>query len=271
MNAAHPDGGGVLDIATITRADHWIDDVLPRFAGLIDRNRAGPVRKHLLLLTDHSDADRAEAERQSVAARLGTLFDRVVTKYEPKKTGGSRLLDYDAARAGLVADLGIDEVLYLDPDTDVVEDLGEIRSIAPEADLLWVANPLGLRPVAEDLVVHGFIRGSGIPVVLLEPGFLYLRRDLRDEFSRLVARYPIVNEFAAGSTYWNMVMRSLGPRAVRLPDVFNRTFWDVSAAAGHAKTVHFTGRWKQLQPFLTYDRANRRIIISDEPRRGISR
>jgi len=260
---ATPSGtASILDIATISRADHWIDDVLPRFARLIDENSVTRVRKHLLLLVDDDDQQYAEAERTRVASRLGSLFDRVAVRYAPVSGSGPRLLAYDALRAGLVSELGLRELLYLDPDTDVVEDLGGLPLIAPHADLLWVANPLVLGPVLEDLIRHRFEPGDPNSVTLLEPGFLYLRGDLRSEFESLVQRHPNVNAFAAGSTYWNMLARSLGSRAVRLPDVFNRTFWDVAAAIRSAKTVHYTGRWKQLQPFVSYDRLEERIIIS---------
>lgn len=253
--------GRTLDVATISRADHWVDDVLPRFVRLIDENSVRPVRKHLLLIRDESESNLGGADWSRREERLGALFDRVVTKIVRAVGEGPRLLEFDRIRAGLVADLGLREVLYLDSDTDVVEDLGDVSSGAPHADLLWVANPLVLEPVVCDLVRHGFEDRPPATMTLLEPGFLYLRRNLLAEFDALVARYPDVNTFAAGSTYWNMLARILGPRAARISDDFNCTFWDVPAAVNRAKTVHFTGRWKHLQPYVSYDRAARRIVV----------
>ncbi len=254
--------GRVLDIATISRADRWIDDVLPRFAGMIDACHRRPVRKHLLLVAEEPHGGR-EAER--VRRRLAGLFDRVVARPAPRLRAGARLLDFDALRAGLVTDLGLREVLYIDADTDVVEDLGEVLDYAPAADLLWVANPLLLEPIAGDLVRHGYAAAGAPPAALIEPGFLHLRRDFSEAFAALVERHPDVHPFAPGSTYWNMLAISLGDRARRLPDRFNRTFWDVSAAAAGAKSVHFTGHWKRLQPFVEYDRPARRVVIRDRP------
>ena len=62
-----------------------------------------------------------------------------------------------------------------------------------------------------------------------------------------------------------MLMLSLGAKAVRLPDDFNRTFWDIPAAASRAKSVHFTGQWKRLQPFVSYERESSRIVVHARP------
>jgi len=165
-------------------------------------------------------------------------------------------------RARLLGDLGLDQAVYMDPDTDVVADLQGIQSIAPDADMLWVANPLLLKPVLADLMKHGFhpAETSAAPV-LMECGFIYMRRDFMTDFAEAALRFPDVNDFAPGSTYWNMVMLSLGAKACRLPDMFNRTFWDVPAAICDAKTVHFTGQWKHLQPHVEYDRPSHRILL----------
>ena len=258
-------GGRVLEVATISRPDHWIDDVLPRFAAMIDASRRGPVRKHLLLVSDEPDVGARAAQGERVARRLGRLFDRVVPWPAPTPREGARLLGFDRLRAGLVAHLGLSEVLYVDPDTDVVEDLGDVPSFAPGADLLWVANPLRLEPVVADLVRHGFLADTPPALPLVEPGFLHLRRDLSTAFEALVERFPDVHGFAPGSTYWNMLVLSLGERACRLPDRFNRTFWDVHAVATEAKSVHFTGQWKRLQPFVEYDRVRRRVVLRADP------
>jgi hypothetical protein len=257
--------GPGLDIATISRPDHWIDDVLPRFAAMIDASRRGPVRKHLLLAVDDADPAACQAERDRVARRLGDRFDRVVARPLPPAPPEARLLSFDTLRAGLVTDLGLTEVLYIDPDTDVVEDLSEVLAFEPQADLLWVANPLPLEPVVADLVRHGFLPANATVPALVEPGFLHLRRDLSAEFAALAARHGDLHRFAPGSTLWNMLVISLGNAARRLPDRLNRTFWDVSAAASDAKSVHFTGQWKRLQPHVEYDRPARRILIHARP------
>lgn len=252
-----------LDVATICKADHWLDDVLPRFASLVDANCSGTVRRHLLLLIDPgTPAPEASRLRAGLLARG---WHSVVTRVldDPPETG--RLLAFDALRAGLPGVLGLRECLYMDPDTDVVGDLQGIQRFAPGADLLWVANPLLLEPVSADLERHGFTTAApGQPAVLMEPGFLYLRRDLSAEFAAARERYPDVNAFVPGSTYWNIVMHALGPRAARLPDDCNRTFWDIPAAATSARSVHFTGHWKHLQPHVEYDRPGRRIVIRPE-------
>lgn len=255
--------GAILDIVTICKADHWLDDVLPRFAALVDANCSGTVRRHLLLLT--APETPAEDEGRLAAALLARGWYSVVCESPTDEQAGRRLLLFDSLRARLPGTFGLRECLYMDPDTDVVADLQGIQSIAPDADLLWVANPLCLEPVVADLRRHGLEpAGGAAPPVLMEPGFLYLRRDLDGEFAAAAARHPEVNEFVPGSSYWNFVMRALGPRAVRLPDEFNRTFWDVPAAATRARTVHYTGQWKHLRPHVEYDRPARRIVIRPE-------
>jgi hypothetical protein len=250
-----------LHVATISKADHWVDDVLPRFAAYVRAHCTGTVRLHLLLVVDpQTSPDEAEA----CEIRARRLFDTVVRRAFVDPDPGRRLLAFDALRAGLTTTLGVPELLYLDPDTDVVADLQDIRRIAPEAALLWTANPLPLEPVIADLVRHGFATGSDAGP-LVEPGFLYLRRDLAAAFADLQNRFPDVHRFAPGSTYWNMLVRSLGPQAVRLPDEFNRTFWDVPAAVATARSVHYTGQWKRLQPFVEYRRDRRELVVHARP------
>jgi hypothetical protein len=259
----HRPAAPVLDIATISKADDWVEAVLPRFVAHVRAACSGTVRLHLLLLVE---AGRPAADTAATKARAAGLFDRVIERPFTDPFPGSRLLAFDALRAGLTTTLGLPELLYLDPDTDVVEDLQGIQRLAPEADLLWAANPLPLQPVLDDLARHGFApreAGGGVPLV--EPGFLYLRRDLAVEFADLQRRFPDVHRFAPGSTYWTMLARTLGPRGVRLPDAFNRTLWDVPAAAATAKSVHFTGQWKRLQPFVEYRRPRRELVIHDHP------
>lgn len=254
-------GESVLDIATISKADSWIDDVLPRFAAYARSNCSGPVRLHLLLLVD---AETPLIKANAYETRARRLFDTVVRRPFIDTTPGHRLLAFDALRAGLTTAIGLPELLYLDPDTDVVGDLQGIQRIAPAAPLLWASNPLPLEPIIQDLMRHGFAAGSE-PGPLVEPGFLYLRRDLTSVFEDLRSRFPDVHRFAPGSTYWNMLVRSLGAEAVRLPDEFNRTFWDVPAAVATARTVHFTGQWKRLQPFIAYHRDRPELVVHAQP------
>lgn len=264
-SAARP----VLDVATICKADHWVDDVLPRFAALVDANCTGHVRRHLLLLVPPPGGPDGQAETERVGRieeRLRGAWHSVVSLPFEDRHPGRRLLAFDELRAGLTAFLELEELLYIDPDTDVVGDLQGVQGIAPGADLLWAANPLPLQPVLADLVRHRVVDpGAASTTALLEPGFLYLRRDLRAEFAAIRVRFPDANDFAPGSTYWHMLMLALGPRAVRLPDEFNRTFWDIPAAVARAKSVHFTGQWKRLQPFVAYERDVPRIVVHPHP------
>jgi hypothetical protein len=265
-----------LDVVTICRADAWVDTMLPRFAAMVDANCTGVVRRHLLLLCDPgTQADEPRMLRSLVAAGWYTILCRTFHDPEPAR----RLLLFDTLRAGLLGDFGLPEALYIDPDTDVVGDLQGIQRIAAHADLLWVANPLPLEPVLRDLerlgadapqpAAHGEETapetGTARDTVLMEPGFFYMRRDLAADFAAARQRLPDANGFAPGSTYWNIVTRSLGSRAVRLPDEFNRTFWDIAAAATRARSVHYTGQWKRLQPHVEYDRPGRRLTIHPQP------
>ncbi len=249
-----------LDIATICKTDHWLDTILPRFAETLNSACTGPVRRHLLLLTDPGASPaRLRSLCNQLARRDRWTQIRCLPFHDPEPE--HRLLAFDQLRAGLVAMLGVRQVVYIDPDTDIVSDLQGVQLVAAGADLLWVANPMLLTPVQEDLIRHGYGEQQAGLAVHLEPGFLVLRRDFAPEFTALRRRYPEVNLQLPGSTYWNMLMLDMGDRAVRLPDEYNRTFWDVTAAATSAKTVHFTGQWKHLRPFVRYDRRRGRIII----------
>ena len=251
-----------LNVVTISKADSWVDDVLPRFAAYVDAHCTPPVHRHLLLL---DNPDLSEVQRKEMLRRLRSNWHQVVLQPPAQEMEG-RLLSFDALRAGILSHFGLQEGLYIDPDTDIIEDLQGIQELSPAAELLWVKNPLPLQPVIEDLRKNGFQFNEykGTPITL-EPGFLYLRTDLSASFLDLVNRYPNVHQFAPGSTYWNMLMLQLGPRASQLPDDVNSTFWDVPSSAGNAKSVHFTGQWKRLQPFISYERSSKRIIITESP------
>lgn len=271
LNAGAAAARDALDIVTICKADAWVDSVLPRFAALVDAACTGTVRRHLLLVCDPTAAaDEPRRLRSLVAGGWHTILCRPFEDPEPSR----RLLVFDTLRAGLLREFDLAEALYIDPDTDVVGDLQGIQKIAPDADLLWVANPLALEPVLRDLERLGLPASPDEPAaapaaardtVLMEPGFFYMRRDLSADFAAARGRLPQANDFAPGSTYWNIVMRGLGSRAVRLPDDFNRTFWDIPSAVTRARSVHFTGQWKRLQPHLEYDRPGRRITIHPDP------
>ena len=252
----------MLNIATISKADDWLDTVLPRFVAYVRAHCSGPRRLHLLLLTTDDD----ETATAAAIARAAALFDEVVCEPFHDATPQQRLLVFDELRASLPTTFGVPELLYIDPDTDVVADLQGIQSLSPNAELLWAANPFPLRPVLEDLARHGFSR-SGEEGILpcVEPGFLYLRRDLSWHFAALKEQFPDVHRFAPGSTYWTMLAQTLGSQAVRLPDDYNRTFWDVSGAASTARSVHYTGQWKRLQPFVEYRRERRELVIHAQP------
>jgi len=270
--AAAADACDPLDIVTICKADSWVEDVLPRFATMIDAHCSGTVRRHLLLLTE---PEVGAGEARVFGGLVDSGWHSVVCRPFVDPHPHRRLLFFDTLRAGLLSEFGLREALYMDPDTDVVADLQGIQRIAPEADLLWAANPLPLTPVIDDL--RRFVpelappsgptpARAGVPgPVLMEPGFFLMRRDLSAELLEVCRRFPDANVFAPGSTYWNILMRNLGGKAVRLPDDFNTTFWDISAAASTAKSVHFTGQWKRLQPHLEYDRPARRITIHATP------
>ena len=124
--------GAILDIVTICKADHWLDDVLPRFAALVDANCSGTVRRHLLLLT--APETPAEDEGRLAAALLARGWYSVVCESPTDAQAGRRLLLFDSLRARLPGTFGLRECLYMDPDTDVVADLQGIQAIAPDAD-----------------------------------------------------------------------------------------------------------------------------------------
>jgi hypothetical protein len=139
LTGVAPATGPVLDVATISKADEWVERMLPRFVAHVRAACSGAVRLHLVLLVD---AEAADADATAAARARGlTLFDHVVERPFADPFPGERLLVFDAARAGLAVSLELPELLYLDPDTDVVDDLQGIErsaALAPADPAVWL-------------------------------------------------------------------------------------------------------------------------------------
>ena len=110
-------GENALNVMTISKADRWVDELLPRFAAYVDANCTGVVHRHLLLI----DEPGLSANRRSeMLDQLQQRWHSVVLRPPLDEQPGQRLLTFDALRAGLLTAFGLSEGLYLDPDTDVV-------------------------------------------------------------------------------------------------------------------------------------------------------
>ena len=237
-----------LNIVTATRADGWVYNHIPRFVYYIDRY-AGPCKKHIILCVPNTVLT---AEAEYIHSQLERYFDVVQVLKEENHWEDDKTMYFDQLRATFLDRFGLKEALYLDPDIDILEDMSHLTYTAPAASLLWVSNTIVVKNVAEDIQGVGDTDSSLQPI---EPGFMYMRKSFANEINEAIAKYPpkTLNSIP-GLFYWEVIKQYEGKKAVQLPSRYNRTFWDIPGCVKHAGSVHYTGRWKNIQPYVEYVR-----------------
>jgi hypothetical protein len=182
-----------------------------------------------------------------------------------------KLLLFERYRAHLLELFKLPEALYLDVDIDVVGSLMELPSLIPAMPtaLLWTRDAV---PMEHCIRALYYIDGSHA-TRLLQAGFLYMKGNLHDPFEQALtqfkSRMSLDSVPLPGTVCWNMVMNKLTETgaAVELPEHWHRTMWDPATCVRNAITVHWSGRWKVLQPYVTYMRGGGRphMIIDATP------
>lgn len=245
-----------MNIVTICHADDWVATHMRRF---VHMTRAAMPDAKLYWLIPVVGTDNSETLDKVKSSALEYFSD---VKFVRKQEMQGRLLYYDLLRAGLLDIFGLDEALYADPDTDILEDLSGLETLAPEADLLFARNVVHM-PLVPDALRANDMDTSG-PYV--EEGFLYMRRSLKEECENVLNTCKInFSSFAPGMEMWNIVARRISSYA--LPVEYNVTSWGLKHF-GNAKAIHFTGQYpKLLRQYVRYEHNEhgRTMIIGSEP------
>ena len=242
-----------LNVATMATAGTWLDTQAPRFVHQLDRHSPGTNKLVLLLIEDTQRCNGAYIQQEVTKARK--LFDGVKIHMI---TGGmgrhANLAYFDMLRAFLPAVFGEPELLYMDLDIDTVAPLDGIIDVAPEAGLLWLADPTGMYHVIEALKICGFkTPAEGAPI--LQAGMLYVRGNHYADLQTLKSKYgsTITGKTPVpGTVYWNMLKQQHGEHAVQLPREWGTTMWDVENLT-KVRTLHYTGRFDVLRNHVSYN------------------
>jgi hypothetical protein len=244
-----------MNIITICNADDWVGTHLTRFVHMI-RKVMPDAKLYWLIPILGPEPPELIAHLKKQGAKH---FEVVKTVKKQEIRG--RLLYYDFLRSGLLDIFKLSEGLYIDPDTDVLEDLSELTTTAPDADLLWVPNVLPMDLVPKALKANNLDPAGPY----LEEGFMYMRRSFKQQCEDVLNNWKIdFNSFAPGMEMWNIVARTCN--SYMLPQEYNVTAWGVEYF-GRAKTIHFTGSQpKSNRMYMTYEQTEkgRRMIIEPE-------
>jgi len=231
-----------MNIVTICDLDGWMQTHLARWVYLAKQTMPDADLHLVVPVDDGTDHEVLAA----FASRADKYFVQV--KFVPKVDMTGRLLYYDRMRAGLPNLLGLDEMLYADPDIDFRASVESLQTFKPDKKLLWVANPVELRDIRPGLKAIGRVDNDP----LVEEGFLYLRGDLLRDFDEVLTTKPVDRTcIAPGMIVWTELSRR--SYAARMPDEYNTTMRAHLLRILDARTLHFTGNTKKQRPHYSYE------------------
>lgn len=245
-----------MNIITICKIDNWVTTHLTRFVHMTKQVMPDANLYWLIPVMGNEPPEVV----QQLMENAKPYFAEVKTIKQQEIRG--RLLYYDFLRSGLLDIFKLEEGLYVDPDTDILEDLTHLETTAPDADLLWVPNIVPMQLVPDALKANG-MDPSG---PYLEEGFMYMRRSFKDDCEAVLNHATInFDSFAPGMEMWNIVARRC--KSHMLPQEYNVTAWGLDYF-GTAKSIHFTGQQPKIaRLYTTYEQTTenkRRMIIGPD-------
>lgn len=219
---------------------NWLKDYVPRFLYMMNHYAYGlkahivvPVRKH------------EESLAKAIHTALEPHFTKVVVVAQPDN---NVLMYSDHLRGTLLKLFGISEGLYTDIDVDILGDLLPLQAEQPDKKILWCADPVNMEAIDWQLRQS---RLDNTPPYMMS-GFFYAREDMGDKFRDIyntlggAARYDV-----QGTAIWNMLRLQNPNDFGRVDDSWHSTWFDVPRTLG-CRMAHFSGRWKELRPYMSY-------------------
>lgn len=190
-----------IAVATII-TDDWIDSHLVRWVRYIRKN----VKDAKLYL--FYAQGKGEYRKHPVLAEFEIIdiFDGIPNRHW-----------LNAVRMGATKTFGVDEILYLDADCDVLADLNELKC---EKELGCVKSPV----IHNELKRVNTAMGGAILRNCMNNGLIYMKRDFTDEYETAweqVARHMPKNRIA-GTVVFNMMLKDYE----ELPYEYGVIWWD---------------------------------------------
>jgi hypothetical protein len=209
-----------MNICTIATAD-WIDPHLARWLRYVKANAGAGHKLHLILAADD--------------AGLMTGEHPVVGQFDDVRAYSSATFTRpwcNEVRMGATTLFGVDEMLYLDADADVLGDLGEIPGlVGDDARLGWVLSP---KAHTEWMNLSARLYGRW-PGWTANNCLLYLRDDFTDAYKAAVEKVDkhAPNPRIKGTFAFNAMLLEMGEgEHVRLPDEYGVCWWDADKWLG---------------------------------------
>jgi len=210
-----------MNVVTICNTE-WLDTHTERFIRLA--RRAMPDASYTLV--------HVGKPKDAAKSKTANKFDRVVSAVEKKATG---YLHYNAIRYTLCETLGMDEVVYIDPDVDIVADISHILEDC-EDDIGWCRSPVEPAGFGDAMLSLGL--GNYPPWA--NSGTLVIRGNFSDEY--LAAAEKLVSiKFTPrmiGNAAFSVMLRQGGISHSEIPYKYGTIWWD-NEHLPMAQCVHY--------------------------------
>jgi hypothetical protein len=216
-----------MNIVTICHLDDWVETHLTRFIHLT-RKAMPSADLHVLVPTTSRDTEQSK----TAFAKSAEPYFKTVKFVNHAEMNG-RLLYYDLLRAESTELLNIKECLYIDVDTDVLEDMSDIPSLSPDA-VVMVPNSVVVGQIYEDLQRHGITNGTQV-----EPGLFYTRTNFRPALEDILGEGKI-NRYSIGPGLAAYAVLRYRMQAYLIPIHYHITTWRIELI-DTAKSLHFVG------------------------------
>ena len=211
-----------LTVATISNAA-WMDTHTERFIRLA--RRAMPDAEFALVYVG-KDKDIAKSKTPA-------MFDRMITTPDDNTAQG--YLHYNAIRYRLCSGLGVDEVVYIDPDVDIVSDISAITEDCT-ASLGWCRSPVEPAGFADACRKMGL---SG-DAPWANSGTLVMRGDFDEAYAKAADDVAAVgfDPRMIGNLSFSAMLRVGGVDHQEIPYKYGSIWWDY-ANLPKALCVHY--------------------------------
>ena len=212
-----------LDVVTICNAA-WLDTHTARFIHL-GRRAMPDARFHLLFVG---------SKAKCAASATPDQFDSV--KVVPDKTKGQPgYLGYNEPRYTLCERFGLDEVVYIDPDVDIVADISHITDDCP-ASLGWCRSPVEPAGFADAMCKCSL----SVPRVWANSGTLVMRGNFGEayEAASTLAAASGVDPRMVGNFAFSVMLQYRGVEHCEIPYKYGTIWWDRDNFA-RAQCLHY--------------------------------
>lgn len=167
---------------------------------------------------------------------VAEAFD-IVETIKDTNADGPGLLGYNVPRYSLCSILGVDEVIYFDPDVDIVADVSMLASeVSESAQVGWCRSPVEPHGFGEAMDKCKLER----PSVWANSGTLLLRGDFSEQY-KAAAKMAIesgVDPRMVGNFAFSVMLQSGEVESEELPYRYGTIWWDATNYA-KARVLHY--------------------------------